>query len=173
MKPSLRFSLTIAGIMIGIGLIMFITGLDMSDNAKTFNYIALIVPIYFLFIALKEKREKELNGFISFGQAFKRGAAICSITALIQSAYQILYFKMINPGMIDKIKDQQLLEFEKKGMSDQEIEIALQYTELFVSNPALIFISTFLAIFIVGCIISLVISAIIKRDNPNPFTETL
>jgi len=171
MKPSLRYSLIIAGIMIGIGLIMFITGLDMSDNAKIYQYLALVVPIYFLYAAAKEKREHELNGFISYGQAFKRDAAICTISAFIQSMYQILYFKVLNPAMVDRVKEQQLIEFEKQGMSEQQIEISLKYTEMFVSNPALIFISTFLAILIVGLIISLIVAAIVIKDNPNPFAE--
>jgi hypothetical protein len=68
--------------------------------------------------------------------------------------------------MIAKIKDLQIEEMEKRGMSDADIETAMKYASAFTS-PEMMVVWIILGMAFIGFIISLLVSLITKKVNPN------
>lgn len=63
---------------------------------------ALVIPIVFSRMAIKEKREA-LGGQISFKQAFITGLIIASLTALLAVPSQVVFHMWINPDFFDSM----------------------------------------------------------------------
>ncbi len=76
-----------------------------------------------------------------------------------------LYLKVINPSLIEYTREQQALEMEKQGLSQEAIDKALSISENFTS-PEMMALTGLLGGIIIGIILALIISAIMKKENP-------
>ena len=166
MKPSVKYGLVVASTGILLSLIIYIIGLDKTDTGKYLGWLNIPIMIVLMVVAIKETREKFFGGYISFGQAFKTVAVMVVISAAITAVYTYFYFTAINPSMVDYIHEQQYAEFLDQGMSDQEIERAMQMSSKFTS-PGAMTIWTFVGGTVIGLIIGAIVSAIVKKPDPN------
>jgi uncharacterized protein DUF4199 len=167
MKPFLKYGLIAAATGIVISMITYLLGLDKSDMGEYIGYLNIIVMIFAMVMAIKEKREREQGGFIEFGQAFGTAFLTVLIAAAITSAYTYLYIAVINPGFRDYALQKQVAKMEEKGMAQDQIDTAMHYTEKFMS-PVMMSVFTFLGGLVVGAIIALIVAAIMRKSNPNP-----
>ncbi|HKR07004.1 MAG TPA: DUF4199 domain-containing protein [Bacteroidia bacterium] len=170
MKPFLKYGLIAAATGILISMITFLLGLDKTDTGEYIGYLNIIVMIVAMVMAIKEKREKELGGFIEFGQAFGTASMTILVASAITAVYTYLYVSVINPGFREYTLQKQIAKMEEKGMSQDEIDTAMHYTEKFMS-PVMMSVFTFLGGMFFGMIIALIIAAIMRKSNPNPFEE--
>jgi len=171
MKPFLKYGLITAAAGIVISMITYLLGLDKTSTGEYIGYLNIIVMIAGMIMAVKEKRENELGGFIEFGQAFSTATMTVLIAAAITSVYTYLYVSVINPGFREYTMQKQIEKMEAKGMAQEQIDVAMSYTEKFMT-PTMMAIFTFLGGMVVGIILALIIAAIMKKSNPNPFSET-
>ncbi|MEP7170611.1 MAG: DUF4199 domain-containing protein, partial [Bacteroidota bacterium] len=116
MKPFLKYGLITAVIGILISMITFLLGLDKTDTGEYINYLNIIVMIIAIVLAVKEKRDQELGGFIEFGKAFGVAAMTILIASAITSVYTYFYMALINPGYRDYQLQKSLAKMEEKGM---------------------------------------------------------
>lgn len=124
----------------------------------------LLITVVVLVLASKEF--KGLNeGFMTFGQGFGMSMLIIAVSGLISNAFNQLYINVIDTGMLDKIKDFQEEMYIKQGLSDEQIEMALQQAERF-SSPGMQFLFSILGSLFFGLIISLIVAAIMKKERP-------
>lgn len=165
MKPSLKFGLLSAVIGIFITLLTYLMGLDKSPSGQYLGWINIPVTIVLMVMCVKESRDALYNGFISFGQAFKNLFLMLLVSSGISGVFMYFYTTSINPSIIDYIKEQQALEMEKKGMDQAAIDQAMTMSEKFIS-PAWMSIWTIAGGLFLGCVIALIISAIMKKNNP-------
>jgi hypothetical protein len=75
------------------------------------------------------------------------------------------YVSVINPSLIDYIKEQQILEMEKKGMEQAAIDQAMSFSEKFIS-PGMVTFWTIAGGLLLGSLIALIIAAIMKKNDP-------
>ncbi|MBL7929472.1 MAG: DUF4199 domain-containing protein [Bacteroidia bacterium] len=166
MKPYLKFGLLSAVIGIFITLLVYILGLDKSPTGQYLGWINIPVTIILMVMCVKESRESLYNGFISFGQAFKNLFLMLVVSTGISGVFMYFYSSVINPSLIDYIKEQQALEMEKKGMDQAAIDQAMAMSEKFVS-PVMMTVWTIIGGLFLGVVIALIISAIMKKNDPN------
>ncbi|MEO5571303.1 MAG: DUF4199 domain-containing protein [Bacteroidia bacterium] len=171
MKPSVKYGLITAVTGIVISMIIFLIGLDKSQTGENLGYINIVILIAAMVMAVKERRENELGGFIEFGQAFSTGMMVVLIASAITAVYTFLYISVINPGFRDYVLQKQITKMETSGQSQEQIDMALPYVEKFMT-PVMMTLFTFLGGLVVGVIIALIIAAIMKKSNPNPFSNT-
>jgi ACR3 family arsenite efflux pump ArsB len=165
MKPYLKFGLIsgIAGIF--ITLLVYIMGLDKSPSGQYIGWINIPVTIILMVMCIKECRETLYNGFISFGQAFKNLFLMMLVSSVISGIFMFFYVSVINPSLIDYIKEQQILEMEKKGMEQAAIDQAMSFSEKFIS-PGMVTFWTIAGGLLLGSLIALIIAAIMKKNDP-------
>lgn len=158
-----------AGIGIIVGLIFYVTGLDikMLDNAALnwANRLLLMgVAFYFIYTAVQAHRDHDRGGYISVGQAVGLGTLAGVISGLITAVWVYLFMTFIAPDMMDAIKEVTMRQMEEQGQSDEQIEQAMKMAAPFFSSGAIAFFATFFSV-IIGTISGLISGFALKKEN--------
>jgi hypothetical protein len=157
----LRYGLIVALIIVVYSLILQFTGLAMNRPLGFLVYAILIAGIYMAHIAFK----KDGDGYMSLGQGIGIGMWITLVAGVISSVFSFLYVKFVDDSMIQTAMDEAMTQMEERGMSDDQIDQAMNITEKFMQPGALLVIGL-ISMLIVGFILSLIVSAITKKTNP-------
>ena len=170
-KASLQYALIFGVLMI----LELVIGYSLDLNAQANPTVGIVMNLLnFLilpvtFISLACIHYKKINeGYISFGQAIKCGVSVTALAALIFSVCSALFY-IILPEAKEKVIEQTKIALaQQPGMTSDTLKQAVSATEFFmqpyITIPFTIVIYTF-----VGLIISLIVGAIVKKDNPGAF----
>jgi hypothetical protein len=172
MKPYLKYGLIVGATGILLSMITYVTGLDKSDTGQYLNYINIPITIIAMVFAIKERRDKELGGFIEFGQGFGTAALLVVIASVISSVYTYFYMAFINPSFHEFLMQKQEAKMEERGMSQESIDAALKMAGKFMT-PGMVSMFALLGGILVGILIALIVAAIMRKANPNPFDSTV
>lgn len=154
----------IAGIFLVLyGLILQLTGLAANQALGYVSFVILAVIIYMAHNAFKNQGD----GFMRFGQGVKIGFFVSLIGGIISSIFTYIYVSYVDDFIIREAVNKAYQDMEQKGLSDEEINNAMSFMEKFMTPVFFMIIGLFLTI-IFGLIISLIVSAITKKDNPQP-----
>lgn len=154
------------GVIIGIVNILYSTAIMISNQMgnQTLGYIVYLIMGVGLYLAMNDFK-KENVGFMTFGQGLGLGTMMSTIVGLISSFYSFAYMKFIDSSIPDQILKNAEREMEKKGLPDDQIEQAMEYSKMFMS-PGFMFMAGVFFTVLLGFLLSLVLSAIIKKDRP-------
>ncbi|NNC85918.1 MAG: DUF4199 domain-containing protein [Bacteroidia bacterium] len=162
MPKSLKYALYMSVASIALSLILFALGLD---KEQALGMLGIVFTVLFLYLGIKDKKETEGNGFLTFGEGFKRGAAITVIASIINSVFTYIYLSMINLELKDFQMEKEYDKMIERGMSEDQIDMSMnmmdKYFAFFGIGGALV------GGIIIGLVISLIISAILKKENPD------
>ena len=155
-----------SGVILGIILIiysvlLYILELSLNKSMGYGTYLFIIAGLIWFTLSY---RNNNLGGSISYGQALGYGTVMIVIAALISSIYNYIFISYIDPSMIDKMIAMGEEELLKQGMSDEQIEMA-QSIQKKIMSPGLMNIFGFIGMVIVGFIINLITSAIVKKEG--------
>ena len=125
MKSLFKYSLLASFLVISIKLLVYFTHAQFTQfgiYSGLFSLLLLIVP---LFLAIKEKRDKELGGFIILKEVMKVGLGISVISGLIICAFTFLYYKFIDDEPLAQLisKTEEFMKQTKKSQSEIDIQI--------------------------------------------------
>lgn len=154
------------GIIIGICSVVFSTlimVLGMVGN-QAIGFVAYIIIGIGVFMAMSAYK-KENNGFMSYGQGLGIGALMAAVSGLLSSAYSFVYMKFIDPSVMDQIFKKAEADMEKKGLSPEQIDQAMEMSKVFMS-PGAMFVWGVVGSILLGFVFSLIISAFVKKDKP-------
>ncbi|MBL3658089.1 DUF4199 domain-containing protein [Fulvivirga sediminis] len=148
-----------------IGIVFYLI-LILGDliMTKGVSYIGLIPFIVVIVMAHKEFKNQG-DEFMTYAEGLKIGLMLSLIGGLILALFSFIYGQFIDPGLADRMMDYIVQEWENQGMSDEQIEQAMGFTK-YMFNPYLGLIIVIIKNVLVGFILSLVISAITKKNNP-------
>jgi len=161
----LKYGVLAALVGIVLGLVMYMA--DMVDPANnTINsVIQMAIYIGAIAFAIKEHRDDDLGGYISFGRAFTVGILTTLVLAVINAIWTYIFMAFIAPDMVDMIMDAQMQGMADGGMDEDQIEEAMEMTKGFMSPGIISAMSIFGSLFM-GAIVSLIVSAIMKKNSP-------
>jgi Protein of unknown function (DUF4199) len=160
----IRFGLILAVISIAYFLVMAVAGIDMSKGVQRWGMT--VVTFVIVFFAHKHFKENG-DGFMRFGQGFGIGFWTGVISSLISSVFTYIYAKFIDSGFVTAIRDNAIAEMQAKGQTDEQIEVAMKFVDMFTSAEALLIMGILFGI-IGTIVISLIVSAFTKKENPQP-----
>lgn len=167
MKTSVRYGLILGGILVALPLIFYGLGLEKDDTVQQVSgYLNMAIAATVMFLGIKEFRDKDGNGFMSFGAGFSTGMVITLIGGAISSAFTYLYFTVINEGMVTYIKMKQEEEMLSRGMTDSEVEKMSETMEMWMS-PGMMTAMAFVMMILIGLLFSLICSGILKKEDPS------
>jgi hypothetical protein len=142
-------------------------------NPRSSGWVQMLAGIVILFfpitMAVKEYRDKEMDGFISFGRAFKTGFLYSLLIGCLTLLFMLVFYNFIidfDTYMANQI-DISVKLLKERGMSDADISKTLAKSPAFVSTQWFSLISVFIVTLIFNIIADLIVSAILKRNNPN------
>jgi len=157
-----------AGLLLGIVLVVYsllMYFLDMSTNKYVgwISYAIIAVVIYYLQL---QHRNKDLNGFMSYGQALGFAVMAMLFAAIISAIFSFIMVKFIDPGIVTKIMTMQEEAMAKRGMTPEQTEMAMKMTTKMMT-PVMMSVFTLIGMMFWGTILSLITSAITRKET-NP-----
>lgn len=140
---------------------------DFKSN-DILGYAAMVVVFSLTFFGTLNYRNKELNGLISFGKAFKTGALIALAGATMYVVVWLFYYYLFVPDFLDKYISHVLRE----AAQDSPEELAAKTKEManfkeMYKNPLFVVLITYFEVLPVGLIVALISAFILKKKAGN------
>ncbi len=158
---ALKYGLLGGLIIVIYTAILMTLGMGTNKLLASLGYIIMIAAL----VLAMQNFKKENHGYMSYGQGLGVGTLASVIMGLLGGIFMYIYTSFIDPNYMESIMDQQIADLEARGMSDEQIDAAIAMTEKF-SNPAMTIVSSLIGYLVIGFILSLIISAIIKNRRP-------
>ncbi|TRX59585.1 DUF4199 domain-containing protein [Fulvivirga sp. M361] len=135
------------------------------DLDEIIGYSTMILCMAFVFLGIREYRDQELNGSISFGKALKTGLYIALIPSIAFGIYDLIYIMYLDPDFYDNYYNHyiQELQGELSGNDLKKAIVELNEQRDFFRNPGIQFMVMFLTVFMIGIIFSIISSFILKK----------
>jgi hypothetical protein len=159
------------GIISGIFLLVFFQvtheffkNYDYSVK-EIFGYGSIVLATVFVFIGIKYFRDKINNGWLSFGQGMKLGVLITLFPAVLFGIWTLIFTYYLEPDYYDKYFSAQTEQLRKSLPAD-EFAVKVKEMESFKelsANPAFAFGLMFITVFLIGLIITIISTFILKR----------
>jgi hypothetical protein len=133
------------------------------------GYAGMIAAFAFIFIGIRNYRDKYNGGVISFAKAFKTGFYISLVASTIYVGVWLIDYYVFIPDYLDKFIPHVLRDAKADGATPAELkekaaEMA-KFKEMY-KNPAFVIVVSYAEILPLGAIISL-ISAFFLRKKSN------
>jgi len=137
-----------------------------SMMSMVLGYTSMLVAFSLIFVAVKNYRDKQGEGVITFGKAFRIGLVVTLIASTMYVGVWLIYYYFFMPDFYDKYAAHQLLQMKAGGASAAELSKAAANMQIY-KNPVVIILMTYFEILPVGLLISLLAAVILKRrSNP-------
>ncbi len=171
-KNVLVFGL-ISGLTISLLMSVFMiigTGCS-SDNpnydlSMLLGYSSMIISFSFIFVGVKNFRDKYNDGIISFGKAFKIGILITLISCTFYVLTWLVLYYCFMPDFMDKYADHMLKTVQASGASQAEIDQTIAemagYKEMY-KNPVIVILMTYAEVLPVGLVFTLLSALVFKK----------
>lgn len=169
-KTALKFGL-IAGVILLLGIMfpVFILGVEgVIELGEAFGYTVMVIAMISVFLGIKAYRDKAPGGEITFGKAFGIGTYISAIAGFIFGLFSYIFYSYIFPDFTEKWMKYYVDNIRASGQAPEEI--ARQIAEFnaqadFWSNSFLQGLVMFFTVFLIGLVIALISSAILKKKK--------
>ncbi len=168
MKTCLFYGVMMAIANFAFTLILFLLGLhtDASKVAEA-QWVGLLgtlaITVTAIILGTRARRaELPAEAGFAYGKALGAGVAITLVSAAVGIVTNYLYVAVINPQFNELLLQNKLDKLSAQGISDAQMAQVERISRMFMT-PAVEAISSFIAAFFLGLLISLVTSAILKR----------
>ena len=160
-QTGIRYGVILGLISIIISAITFLANIEQNTLSTVISVVITIAGIYMAHKYFKDQGD----GFMTYGQGLGIGTLTSVIAGAMGGIFSYIYLSFIDDSPLKKAMDQQRIKFEEQGMSDDQIEAAMNMAEKF-SSPIMALVFSIIFALIFGFIISLIVSAITKNNNP-------
>ncbi len=169
MKKNVVVFGTIAGLI--VSTLMFISMLVYNRHhefkgAMIVGYASMLIAFSFIFVGIKNFRDKYNNGSITFGKGFLIGLLISFIASTFYVVTWLFELKFFIPDFMESYSMSMMNELKESGGSQLEIDQTMAevagYQEMY-KNPVYLVLLTYAEIFPVGLLVSLISATILRR----------
>jgi hypothetical protein len=143
--------------VIGIVYFVALTTMGVDINQGVWSWFRYVITIAIIVLAHKYYKDNT-NGFMSYGQGVSISMWIGLVSAVIGSVFTYIYVKFIDTAFIETMKQKQMEAMEEKGMSEDQIDQAMQIAGMFMTPEAIFALGLvfgFLGTLVVGLIVSI------------------
>lgn len=172
-KTVLTFGL-IAGLIVATIMIISMAACYNDPNfegSMLLGYAGMLVAFSFIFVGIKNLRDKHYGGVISFGKAFKAGLLIALIASTMYVLAWLVEYYCFVPDFMDKYTAHTLKQAQSSGadaatMAAKAEEMA-RYKEWY-KNPLFVILLTYVEILPLGVVVAFICALILKRKPKEP-----
>ncbi|MES2559126.1 MAG: DUF4199 domain-containing protein [Bacteroidota bacterium] len=168
---------TIAGVIVAtfMGISMAVMGCDSEsmsggNGGMIIGFASMVMAFSLVFVGIKNFRDKQNGGTLTFGQGFLLGFMISLIASTIYVATWAVEFHYFMPDFIDKYSAMQVKQLQESGVSGAALDAAVKEIESngydYKHNPLIFTLYTYMEILPVGILITLISALILKRKTP-------
>ncbi|MEY3420362.1 MAG: hypothetical protein RIR48_647 [Bacteroidota bacterium] len=160
----------IGGLVVASMLIITTTIYHQSGNIEggaIYGYASMLLAFSLIFFGIKKYRDQNNEGNITFGTAFKMGFLITLIASTIYVITWLIDYYYFMPDFMEKYAEQTITKLRNEGAAQDVIEKTTNemanFAELY-KNPFFNAMITFAEILPVGLIVTLISSAILRKQ---------
>ena len=160
----------LAGAVLSVMMVVSIGFIDRIgfDTAEVIGYTTMIIAFLMVFFGIRSYRDEIYGGTISFGKAVGVGLLITLVaSACYVTTWEVIYY-WFAPDFVEKYSAYILEKARTAGASEQELAAKAaewaRYREMY-KNPLINAGMSFVEVFPVGLVITLVSAAILRRDR--------
>jgi hypothetical protein len=157
----------IVAIMMAITLPLIKSG--KLEHSAVLGYTSMILAFLLVFFGIRSYRENVGGGAITFGKGFQVGILITLISCVVYViSWEIIYFNFM-PDFVDHYAAQTIANARAHGATEAAILATTKEMARFkvlYANPLINVGMTFMEIFPVGLIVTLISAAILRRRMP-------
>jgi hypothetical protein len=185
MKKNILIYGLIAGVVVSVLMLLSMNYISHCEGnvdyttSMVIGYASMLLAFSLVFVGIRNYRDKNNGGVISFGKAFKIGTFIVLIASTMYVAAWLIDYFFFIPDFAEKYSAQTLAELKASGASQVEIEKQTKemanFTTMF-KNPLFNAMMTYMEILPVGLLVTLISSLILKRktiNNSNQLTPAI
>jgi hypothetical protein len=140
------------------------------EGSMVLGYAGMLLAFSFVFIGIKNYRDKYLGGNITFLEALKVGGIIALISSTVYVAVWLVDYYLFVPDFMDHYIQHVLTQAKKDGASQAEINNQIAemagYRDMY-KTPFGVILMTYLEPLPVAIIVTLISALILKRNRPN------
>jgi len=137
-------------------------------SSEVVGYAGMLIAFAFIFVGIKNYRDKYNNGIISFGKAFKVGLFITLIASTLYVLVWVIEYYVFVPDWMDKYCTHMINEAKSSGVNQLELDKTNaqmnSYKEMY-KNPLFVVLFTYVEVLPIGLVISLISALILKRKT--------
>ena len=161
------------GVIMGIVSIMFSIVIYFASPQFLLtwgSWAGLVITIYFMIKSINDTK-RDNAGFLTLAESFKAGWLTYVLGSVISSVFMYMMVNFIDPALIDIIRDTQIEALEKVGQAFNlsESQLEEQISVIKDTNPyglAQIALAIPVSFLFPGAVISIIMAAILKKNNP-------
>ncbi|MGI9542048.1 MAG: DUF4199 domain-containing protein [Cyclobacteriaceae bacterium] len=168
-KTVLKYGLYATVVMVVLPMIGWLSTSSETDYSfgEVIGYTIMFLAMIFVFLGIRDYRNRVKGGQLKFIEAFKLGLMIAVIPAFAFAVIDQVYVNFINPDFYEEYYAHSLDQMSAE-MSGEELEQAVaemeQQKEMF-SNPVFQFLIMFVTVFLVGFIVTVISGLVLKRNE--------
>lgn len=133
------------------------------------GFASMILAFSLIFVAVKNYRDKQNGGAVSFGKALQIGLLVTLVTSTVYVVIWLIDYAYFNPDFLEKYHAMTLKALKESGASAEKIrteaaemnKFAIQYNNNIFYRAGV----TYTEIVPVGIVISLIVALILKRKQ--------
>lgn len=139
------------------------------EGSMILGYTGMLVAFSFVFIGIKNYRDKHNNGLITFGKALKIGALISFMASTIYVGVWLIEYYCFFPDFMEKYSANVVNKMDKTSMTAVELKAKTDeikmYQELY-KNPVWVILLTYAEVLLpIGILVPLISALILKRTE--------
>lgn len=177
MKRSILKYGLISGLIVSVfmAISMAVVGCSSGESgmgawSMVIGFTSMALAFSFIFVGIKDYRDKQNAGTITFGKAFLIGFMISLIASTLYVMTWAIEYHFFLPDFMDKYSAMQIKQLQQSGLSGAKLEEGIKSIETasynYKHSPFYFAIYTYMEILPVGIIITLISSLILKRKEP-------
>lgn len=169
MKKNILIFGLVLGVILCINMIIMVNMLYTNPEFKSndfLGYAVMVIIFSLIFFGIRNYRDKELNGVISFGKSFKIGLFITLVASTMYVVVWLFYYYLFVPDFIDKYTAHVLHQCTSEAEIVARTKEMKNFSEMY-ENPLFVVLITYSEILPVGLIVALISSFILKKKKSN------
>lgn len=156
-----------------VSAFMAVSAMMMSDNpnfegSMVLGYASMLIAFSFIFVGIKNFRDKYNNGVIKFGKAFLIGLYIALIGSTMYVVTWLIEYNFFIPDFMDRYAEHVIKHAKESGATVAEIDKQMAemagYKEMY-KNPVFVILLTYMEVLPIGILVSVISALILKKKN--------
>lgn len=143
---------------------------ESGTTSMIIGFSAMAVAFSFVFVGIKNYRDKQNGGIITFGKAFLLGFLISLVASTLYVITWGVEFHFFMPDFMDKYAAMQVKQLQESGLPAAQLAESLKEIETasynYKHSTFFFAMYTYMEILPVGILITLISALILKRKTP-------
>ena len=159
-----------AGVFVAVPMCLMVANSEHGSAAQSYfaGYLVMVLALSLIFFGVKRLRDRELGGVIRFVPALLAGLSISAVAGVIYVIGWEITLAVTDFAFIDSYSTAAVEAARARGASAAEVAAVIAQMDEFrrqYANPLIRLSYTFIEIFPVGVLISLISAALLRNSR--------